>query len=82
MNINNMMMKKNVFLLVALLLCHISLNAQQRSESEAIQIAQEFLGKKGKTPRLSVVSNQKIEAQIHKNVAGARNATPAKSQSF
>ena len=75
-------MKKTILSLVALLVCSISLNAQQRSESEAIQIAQEFLGKKGTTPRLSVVSNQKVEAQIRKNVAGARNATPAKSQSF
>lgn len=73
-------MKKQLF--IALLLCCISLNAQQRSESEAIQIAKEFLGKKGKTPRLSVVSNQKVDAQIRKNVAGAKNVAPAKSQSF
>ena len=75
-------MKRICFSLVALLMGCISLNAQQRSESEAIQIAQEFFGKKGKTPQLSVVPNQKVEAKVRKNVAGAKNAAPIKNQSF
>ena len=74
-------MRRITFLLVVLLLCCISMLAQHRSESEAIQIAQEFFGKKGFTPKLSVVSHQKVEAQVRKKVASARKA-PAKSQSF
>ena len=74
-------MRKITLLFVALLLCCISMIAQQRSESEAIQIAQEFFGKKGLTPKLSVVSHQKVDAQVRKRVAGARKA-PAKNQSF
>ena len=74
-------MKRFILSLIALLLCCISMIAQQRSESEAIQIAQEFFGKKGLTPKLSVVSHRKVEAQVRKRVADARKA-PAKSQSF
>ena len=74
-------MRKITLLFVALLLCCISMIAQQRSESEAIQIAQEFFGKKGLSPKLSVVSHQKVDAQVRKRVAGARKA-PAKNQSF
>ena len=74
-------MKRFTFTLVALLLCGISMVAQQRSENEAMQIAKEFFGKKGKTPRLSVVSNQRVSTQIQKRVGGARK-TPTKSRSF
>ena len=74
-------MKRITFSLIALLVCCISVIAQQRSESEAIQIAQEFFGKQGKTPQLSVVPHQKVEAQVRKRVAAARKA-PAKSQNF
>lgn len=74
-------MRRITFLLVALLWCCISMLAQHRSESEAIQIAQEFFGKKGITPKLTVVSHQKVESQVRKKVASARKA-PAKSQSF
>lgn len=74
-------MRRLTFSLIALLLCCVNMIAQQRSESEAIQIAQKFFGKKGLTPKLSVVSHQKVEAQVRKKVAAARKA-PAKSQSF
>jgi len=74
-------MKKFSFSLFLLLFSCISMMAQQRSESEAIQIAQEFFGKEGKMSQLSVVSNQKVEAQIRKRVATARRA-PAQNQSF
>ena len=74
-------MKRITLSLIALLACCISMIAQQRSESEAIQIAQEFFGKKGKTPQLSVVSHQKVEAQVRKRVAATRRA-PAKKQCF
>ena len=73
-------MKKLLFI-IAVLLGSISVFAQPRSEQEAIQIAQEFFGKKGITPKLSVVSHQKVEAQVRKRVAASRKA-PAKSQSF
>ncbi len=75
-------MKRTTLLLIALLLCCISMIAQQRSESEAIQIAQEFFGKKGKMPQLSVVSPQKITAQIRKKVAAARKAPAKNSGSY
>ena len=74
-------MKRITLSLIALLVCCISMIAQQRSESEAMQIAQEFFGKKGKSPQLSVVPHQKIEAQVRKKIASARRA-PAKTASF
>lgn len=74
-------MKRITLSLIALLVCCISMIAQQRSESEAIQIAQEFFGKQGKSPQLSVVPHQKVETQVRKRVAAARKA-PAQSQSF
>lgn len=74
-------MKRITLSLIALLVCCISMIAQKRSESEAIQIAQEFFGKQGKTPQLSVVPTQKVNAQVRKKVASARRA-PAKSASF
>jgi len=67
--------------LFILLLCSLCLNAQQRSESEAIQIAQEFFGDKSVSPKLSVVSHQKVASQVRKKVAAARRAQ-AKSQAF
>ena len=74
-------MRKITLLFVALLLCCISMIAQQRSESEAIQIAQEFFGKKGKKTKLSIVSQQKVEAQIRKIFRGTRKRV-VKPQSF
>ena len=74
-------MKRITLSLIALLVCCISMIAQQRSESEAIQIAQEFFGKQGKLPQLSVVPTQKVNAQVRKKVASARRA-PAKNASF
>lgn len=74
-------MKRITLSLITLLVCCISMIAQQRSESEAIQIAQEFFGKRGKSPQLSVVPTQKVNAQVRKKVASARRA-PAKSASF
>ena len=65
----------------AFLLCCLCLNAQQRSEKEALQIAQEFFGKKGLSPKLSVVSHQKVVTQMRKRIAGARQAQ-ANSQAF
>lgn len=76
-----MIMRRLTLSLIALLLCCISIIAQQRSESEAIQIAQEFFGKKGHAPKLSVVSHQKVGSLIRKNVAATRR-TPAMNQSF
>lgn len=53
------------------LLCSICMNAQQRNESSAIQIAKEFFGQQGKLPKLSVVPMQKINAQVLKTVTSA-----------
>ena len=64
-----------------MLLCSLSMNAQQRSEREAIQIAQEFFGDKSVSPKLSVLSHQKVASQVRKKVAAARRAQ-AKSQAF
>ena len=74
-------MKRVIFPLIALLVCSINLIAQHRSETEAIQIAQEFFLKKGKTAPLSVVPQQKVQAQVSKKVASARR-TPARNASF
>ena len=41
--------------LFVLLLCSLCLNAQQRSESEAIQIAQEFWGNGANRAKLKTV---------------------------
>lgn len=74
-------MKRITLSLIVLLMCSISVIAQQRSESEAIKIAQEFFGKQGKSPQLSVVPTQKVNAQVRKKVASARRA-PAANASF
>ena len=74
-------MKKITFSLLTLLICCISAIAQQRSEGEAIQIAQEFFGKKGKMSHLSIVSQQKVEAQIRKRASASRSAS-TQSQSY
>ena len=71
---------KKIFILFCVLLSSISMFAQHRSEQEAMQVAQEFFGKKGKTPQLSVVPNKKIEAQVRKRVA-PQNVT-SQSQAF
>ena len=57
--------------LISFLVCCISMIAQQRSESEAIQIAQEFFGKKEtkRTPRLSIVGKQNVATQIHRSIS-------------
>ena len=46
-----------------------------------MQIAQDFFAGKGKSPQLSVVPHQKVEAQIRKRVAAARKV-PAQNQGF
>lgn len=72
---------KQLLLSICLLLSSIGVFAQHRSEQQAIQIAQEFFGKEGKTPQLSVLPHQKVEAQVRKRIAAARR-TPAQNQSF
>ncbi|MBQ5980949.1 MAG: leucine-rich repeat protein [Prevotella sp.] len=75
-------MKRITLSLIALLLC-LCIQAQHRSEQEAIQIAQEFFAKKqmNKAPRLSVVPQQKVSQQIQRRVASAKK-TPAQNSSF
>ena len=72
---------KRFLLFIGVLLCSITMFAQHRSEQQAMQIAQEFFGKQGKSPQLSVVPTQKVNAQVRKKVASARRA-PAKNASF
>lgn len=74
-------MKRFTLSLVALLLC-LCIQAQHRSEQEAIQIAQEFFAKKQmkKAPRLSVVPQQNVSQQIQRRVASAKKA-PNKNSS-
>lgn len=74
-------MKRFTLSLVALLLC-LCIQAQHRSEQEAIQIAQEFFAKKQmkKAPKLSVVPQQKVSQQIQRRVASAKK-TPTKNSS-
>lgn len=75
-------MKRITLSLIAFLLC-LCIQAQHRSEQEAIQIAQEFFAKKqmNKAPRLSVVPQQKVSQQIQRRVASAKKA-PAQNSSF
>ena len=61
--------------------CHLQANAQRRSESEAIQIAQDFLSKKGRSPKLSVVPGQEVETRMAHGFSAARRS-PAKDQGF
>lgn len=58
-----------------LLLCSVLVQAQQRSESDAVQVVREFLGQTGQTPLLSVVPHQKVDAQVGKNVTAVRKST-------
>lgn len=69
--------------LFALLLCSLCLNAQQRSESEAIQIAQEFWGNGANLAKLKTVSQNRLsqaKARAMKKAAAA--PTSNSKQSF
>lgn len=73
-------MRKSGTMLALLLWCVLA-QAQQRSESDAVRIAREFLGTAGQTASLSVVSGRAVEAQIRKNVAAARKE-PARNRAY
>ena len=73
----------NKLTLFALLLCSLCLNAQQRSESEAIQIAQEFWGNGANLAKLKTVSQNRLsqaKARVMKKAAAA--PTSNSKQSF
>ena len=61
-------MKRITTLFVFLLVCGIGINAQQRNENEAMNIAKEFLIQRGGNPKLSVASQQKVKSEIRKKV--------------
>lgn len=69
-------MRRFSFLLLVLF-CAIGAFAQHRSEQEAIKIAQQFFAKKtrNKSPKLSVVSQQKVSQSIRRRVAANSAAT-------
>ena len=69
-------MRRFSFLLLVLF-CAIGVFAQHRSEEEAIEIAQQFFAKKArsKSPKLSVVSQQKVSQSIRRRVAANSAAT-------
>lgn len=67
-------MKRFPLSFVVLLLSSIYAIAQQRSESEAIQIARDFFWKQGTSAKLSLVPTQKVNAQFRKKVAPSRKA--------
>ena len=71
---------KRQILFAMLLLCSIGLFAQHRSEQKAIQIANEFFGKKtpNKQRKLSVVPQQKVRSQMKRRLA---SATPSQNSS-
>lgn len=68
-------MKRRSVSMLLLLLCCIGMDAQQRSESEAIQIARVFFEKQGISPRLSMVPTQKVNALVRNKVASAKSIT-------
>ena len=74
-------MKRSLLAISVFLLCSFFAFAQHRSEQSAIQVAQEFLRNNGKTPQISIVPSQKIEALVCKRIPAARRV-PAQSQSF
>ena len=69
-------MRRFSFLLLVFF-CAIGAFAQHRSEQEAIKIAQQFFAKKtrNKSPKLSVVSQQKVSQSIRRRVAANFAAT-------
>lgn len=72
---------KRIFLFLSVLFCTIGVFAQQRSEQEAIQIAQQFFAKetKYKAPQLSVVPQQKVSQSIQRRVHAAKSASTTSS---
>ena len=69
--------------LFVLLLCSLCLNAQQRSESEAIQIAQEFWGNGANRAKLKTVSQNRLsQAKARAMTKAAAAPTSNTKQSF
>lgn len=75
-------MKKITITIVVFLLCCICINAQQRSENEAIKIAKSFWGQQGKMTSLSVVSPQKINAQVRKKITRSQKVLPQNNSCY
>lgn len=63
-------------------MCCICINAQQRSENEAIKIAKSFWGQQGKMTSLSVVSPQKINVQVRKKITRSQKALPQNNSCY
>lgn len=74
-------MKKLLLLLCVLLAGCIHLFAQQRSEQEAMQIAQGFFEANGNAIRLSIVQSQKVKSQVRRRLTPSKDGT-AISSSF
>ena len=69
--------------LFVLLLCSLCLNAQQRSESEAIQVAQEFWGNGTNCAKLKTVSQNRLsQAKARAMTKAAAAPTRNTKQSF
>ena len=69
--------------LFVLLLCSLCLNAQQRSESEAIQIAQEFWGNGANRAKLKTVSQTRLSYAMARAMRKAATVSTSNSkQSF
>lgn len=75
-------MKKLKLFLIALLICSMHLEAQQRSESEAIRLGQSFLEKTRKTGSLTVVPSQKISDQVKKKTAFQSNVISSNTGTY
>lgn len=58
------------------------MSAQHRSESEAMQIAKDFFGKKGSAPQLSVVPQQKLAAKMHSRALSGKSTAQPSNDGF
>ena len=72
---------KRLQLIICLLISNICLFAQQRSESEAMYVANEFFSKTGKQSCLSVVPYQKVDA-LFRNEATTSRKKAKKNRNF
>lgn len=64
------------------MLCCLYTSAQHRSESEAMQIAKDFFGKKGSAPQLSLVPQQKLAAKMRSRALSGKTIAQPSNDGF
>lgn len=73
-------MKRILLIAVAFCFLYASVNAQKRSEKDAVKVAQDYFGKSKTNIRISVVPGKNVDKQIRRKVKGIdTGASPEQS---